>query len=364
MNSYFFTGFPGFLATSLVKRIIETKTDIHHFYLLVLPHFIEKAEQEVKKIVEGTDLTTSHFTIIPGDITKVNLKLPIKLIDQLEEEITHIFHLAAIYDLAVPKDLAYEVNVLGTKNINDWILTLKNVKRYVYFSTAYISGTREGLILENDLDMSQQFKNHYEWTKFEAEKLVQKVIEQVPTTIIRPGIVRGHSKTGETIKFDGPYFILNFLDRFKKIPRLPYLGKGDVEGNFVPVDYVIDATVYLGHKDVGVGKTYHLTDPNPYTMREVYEMLMNQYLQKEPLGTVPLAVAKSFLSFSFLRKWTKVEKESLDYFQFQAKYDCTHAQTDLKDSGIFCPDFKETLPAMIDFYEKYKDDQDKQLKIL
>lgn len=85
MNSYFFTGFPGFLATSLVKKIIETKADIQHFYLLVLPQFLEKAEQEVKRVVEGTDFTTSHFTIIPGDITKVNLKLRLNWLISLKK---------------------------------------------------------------------------------------------------------------------------------------------------------------------------------------------------------------------------------------------------------------------------------------
>ncbi|MCT8137196.1 SDR family oxidoreductase [Anaerobacillus sp. CMMVII] len=364
MNTYFFTGFPGFLATSLVKKIIAEKDDISHFYLLVLPEFQNRAKIEVNRIVAEAKLSADHFTIIPGDITKPNLKLPFSMVQKLQEEVTHIFHLAAIYDLAVPKELAYDVNVLGTKNINDWILTLKNVKRYVYFSTAYVSGKREGLILETDLDMQQQFKNHYESTKFEAEKLVHQVIDQVATTIIRPGIVKGHSKTGETLKFDGPYFVLNFFDRLKWLPRIPYLGEGEVEGNFVPVDYVINATVYLGHKDIGIGKTYHLTDPNPYSMRQVYQMLMSEYLGKNPFGTIPLSLARVFLSIPYLRKWTRVEKESLDYFQCQTKYDCTHAQADLKDSGIVCPDLRETVGAMVEFYKKHKSDEDKQIKIV
>ncbi|WP_246042211.1 hypothetical protein [Cohnella pontilimi] len=40
--------------------------------------------------------------------------------------------------------------------MNQWILTLPNLRRYVYFSTAYVSGDREGRILETELEMEQR----------------------------------------------------------------------------------------------------------------------------------------------------------------------------------------------------------------
>lgn len=63
----------------------------------------------------------------------------------------------------------------------------------MYFSTAYVSGNRTGLIRETELQMGQQFKNHYEETKYKAEVLVQE-LKDVPYTIIRPGITVGNSK--------------------------------------------------------------------------------------------------------------------------------------------------------------------------
>ncbi|WP_228485704.1 SDR family oxidoreductase [Thermaerobacillus caldiproteolyticus] len=66
-------------------------------------------------------------------------------------------------------------------------------------------------MLETELDMGQSLKNHYEKTKYEAEIAVRKVAKQRPTTIIRPGIVVGHSETGETAKFGSLYFMLNFF---------------------------------------------------------------------------------------------------------------------------------------------------------
>lgn len=358
-NTYFFTGYPGFLASNLIKGLVRQNEEIDHIYLLVLPEMVQKAETDLNKLLADS----SKISIIPGDITISNLNLREKEQSAIHDSVTHVYHLAAIYDLAVPKNLAYKVNVVGTDNVNNWVKTLPKLKRYTYFSTAYVSGLREGKIYETELIMNQSFKNHYERTKYEAEVLVQQLIPTVPTTIIRPGVVKGHSKTGETNKFDGPYFIFNFFDKIRKLPIIPYLGNGDAEGNFVPQDYIIDATLFLSHSEKGIGKTYHLTDPNPYTVREQYKMIMEALIGKTPRGTIPLALSKAFLSFSSIRKWLGVEKEAMDYFTCYSSYDASQAQEDLKDSGIRCPSFKEALGPMVDFYKQNKNDKNIHIHI-
>ncbi|TLS36134.1 SDR family oxidoreductase [Pseudalkalibacillus caeni] len=363
-NVYFFTGFPGFISTSIIKNLVKSDYQVGHIYLLVLPQMVEKASQEILYATTKEELPESNFTIIPGDITKQGLGIPEEMQAELEISVTHVFHLAAIYDLAVPENIAQKVNVDGTRNINQWVLSLTKLERYIYFSTAYVSGDRQGVIYENELQMGQGFKNHYERTKYDAEVLVEEVKEKVPVTIIRPGVVRGDSKTGETIKFDGPYFILNVLDRLRYSPLLPYLASGEAEGNFVPIDYVLNGTIYLAHEKVGIGKTYHLTDPEPYKMNEVYKMLMNEYLGKTPKGALPLFLTKGFLSLSPMRKWIRVQKEAMDYFTCVSHYDCTQAQDDLQGSGISCPDFKDSLKSMVMYYDEYKNDRDKQLTII
>ena len=337
--------------------------NIEHIYLLVLPNQEKLAIETLQSIVTTSELTKEQFTIILGDITKADIGISSEYKDVLKDRITHVFHLAAIYDLAVPKNIAYEVNVNGTNNINKWLTSLKQLKRYIYYSTAYVSGKREGKIYENELQKGQEFRNHYEHTKYLAEVLVQEMKDKIPTTIIRPGVVKGHSKTGETIKFDGLYFMLNVLDRFKFSPILPYFGKGTAEGNFVPSDYVLKATSYLAINPVGEGKTYHLTDPNPYKMWELQKMLTQHYLGRFPNIRVPLALTKGLLSVKPIRKWLKAEKEAMDYFIIHSSYDCSQAIQDLDPVGIRCPDLKDTLEAMIRFYRKYKDDHTKHIKI-
>ena len=103
------------------------------------------------------------------------------------------------------------INVEGTKNVLEFLEEAPHFERLHYVSTAYVSGTARGVFRETDLDVGQGFKNHYEETKFQAE--VEVARSRVPCTIYRPGVVVGDSKTGETAKFDGPYFVLRAMDR-------------------------------------------------------------------------------------------------------------------------------------------------------
>lgn len=366
MKTIFITGFPGFLAQKLVDQLItDYSEELNHIYFLVLPHEKERAEDAVNRLIHTKKLSSERVSLIEGDITKKDLAIEQESYDKLISKVTHVFHLAAIYDLAVSEEVAQLVNVTGTSHVNLFVKQIKNLERYIYFSTAYVSGKREGIIYEHELDEGQAFRNHYERTKFAAEVLVQQVKEEVPTTIIRPGVVKGHSITGETIKFDGLYFLLNFYDKLRYLPIIPYLKQGDAypEGNFVPSDYVIRATSYLSFNERGVGKTYHLTDPNPYHMGQLQEMLLKQYVGRKPKGIIPIELAKIPLSFTVVRNWLRVEKEAMDYFTYHSKYDATQATSDLEDAGISCPDFKDTVESMVSYYRKYKDDQSKHLPI-
>src|SRR5699024_5159812 len=180
---YFFTGYPGFLASKLTQQLVhDHHQEIEHIYLLTLPHLKKTAENKLETLIKKTALDHDFFTILEGDITKQDLDIEKEINDVLRENVTHVFHLAAIYDLAVPEDTAYKVNVEGTRSVNQWVTTLENLERYIYFSTAYVAGKREGRIYEHELIEGQSFKNHYELTKYQAEILVkQLMIKGVPT---------------------------------------------------------------------------------------------------------------------------------------------------------------------------------------
>src|SRR5699024_124283 len=149
---------------------------------------------------------------------------------------------------------------------------------------------------------------------------------KIPTTIIRPSVVKGHSQTGYTTKFDGLYFFLNFFDKIQFSPIITMIDDSQVEGNFFPSDYVIEATSFLSISDDGRNRADHLADRNPDTMSELYQMLMAEYLDRQPRVQVPSSLAKKTLALSSLRKWVKVEKDAMDDFIYDTSYDTPLAE--------------------------------------
>nr|WP_106783884.1 SDR family oxidoreductase [Lysinibacillus timonensis] len=351
MGIHFFTGFPGFISSQLIRELFA-KNYTDHIYALVLSSEVQRAQDESHSIMNS--FPGRKITIIEGDITLPQLGIADDVIQSFENKIEVVWHLAAIYDLAVPRNIAWKVNVEGTKFVNDFVLTLPKLRRYIYFSTAYVAGKREGVIKESELVRPIAFKNYYEETKYEAELLVDKIKLQVPTTIIRPGIVRGNSVTGETTKFDGPYFFLNMIDKLKFMPMIPYVGSSTALINVVPVDYVIEAAAYISQEQDSEGKTLHLTDPHPHPVLEVYRAMVKEMTGKFPRGRIPLSILKKVLKIKAFRQKFGVELETLDYLTWNAYFDCSQSKKILAKGKIKCPDFISTIGSMVSFYNKTK----------
>jgi len=361
MSIAFMTGFPGFLVKNIIKELRKQQA-YSKIYVLVLPSQIGMAENMIAEIYQD-QLDFPNIEIVEGDITLPDAGIHQEILGKLRSEVEYVWHLAAIYDLAVPKEIAWKVNVHGTEMFNKVVLQFTKLKRYIYFSTAYVAGLREGKLLETELIRPVGFKNHYEETKYEAELLVEKLKETIPVTIIRPGIVRGHSETGETIKFDGPYFFVNMISNLRKLPFLPYLGKSNACINVVPSDYITKASIYCSFSEEAIGQTIHLTDPQPYPVEEVYRAFVKEITGKYPKGRLPLPIAKTSVAIYPVRKFLQVEKETLDYLTWNATFDTTNAKSILATGKITCPDFIQSIPTMITFYNAHKNDSSYHIPI-
>ena len=170
-ETIFITGFPGFIASRLIKRLAAERV---RFILLVQPALLQRAREEVGQIVNETGAARDSFQIVEGDIAQEGLGMVSPELEMARRETTTLFHLAAIYDLAVERDLAMRVNVEGTRNVNSFVKTIGNLRRYHYISTCYVAGKRKGLILETELRHDAGFRNHYEETKYAAELEVRR----------------------------------------------------------------------------------------------------------------------------------------------------------------------------------------------
>jgi nucleoside-diphosphate-sugar epimerase len=345
-ETIFVTGFPGFLATRLVKRLAAEGA---RFILLTQPAFVPIAVEATLQIARETGSSLENFEIVDGDITKPDLGMAAIKLEKARQETSTVFHLAAIYDLAVAQDVAATVNVEGTMNMNHFAKTVKNLRRYHYISTCYVAGKRQGVIKENELHHEAGFRNHYEQTKYLAEISVDALKSDIPVTIHRPSVVCGDSKTGETVKYDGIYYLIHYLRKWPVALTLLNIGNSQVCLNLVPVDFVIESMVTLAKDDRAVGATVQLADPNPLTTQGLFDEISKAIRGRDSLATMPAGIVYPVLMLPLAPKITGLPHSAVPYFFIEQTYDTTLASELLAPHGIRCPAFPEYVDALVNF---------------
>jgi thioester reductase-like protein len=342
MSSIFFTGFPGFLGSELLPRVVLRGED--DALCLVQPKFRALAEARARQLVAKHPRLANRIRIVEGDLTQPLDHVP-------ASDIRELYHLAAVYDLSVPRDLGMRVNVTGTERVLDLAERAPHLERLHYVSTCYVSGRHHGVFTEADLEKGQSFNNFYEETKQLAEVKVRERMSRIPTTIYRPSVVVGDSATGATQKFDGPYFVIQWLMRQPKLAVLPVIGRPSrYRFNVVPRDFVIDAMEYLSNLRTNAGKTYALADPSPLTVDETIRTIASA--TGRTVLRVPLtkSIAKGALQYvPGVYRLMRIPPAAVDYFVHPTTYDTRNTTADLAGSGIAAPNLRAYATRLVEF---------------
>jgi thioester reductase-like protein len=346
-----FTGFPGFIGARLLPRLLELKPG-HEIRCLVQEKFRSAAEQAILEIEKRHPGLRGRIGIVLGDITEERLGMTAAAARALQKELVSAYHLAAVYDLAVKRQVGMRINVEGTRNVIDFLQGAGQLQQFHYVSTAYVSGTAVGVYRETDLDVGQSFKNHYEETKFLAEMDVAR--SGLPITVYRPAIVVGDSRTGETAKFDGPYFVLSAMEHVPSPGMFVRVGLGRNPCNLVPVDFVIEALARLSTTPAAAGRTYHLTDPSPLSASEIAELFAKSLGKAFLYLPVPLALARLMFAPGPVQRYFGMPVQTVDYFDHPCRYDASQATAALGALGIECPRFPDYVQRLVRFYREKK----------
>jgi thioester reductase-like protein len=346
------TGFPGFLGSALLPRLLARSPEATAI-CLVQSRYGDLAQRRAEAIASEQPGTENRLRLVDGDIAQPGLGL--RNAGAPLHDVTEIYHLAAVYDLSVDRESATRVNVDGTKRVLELAAGCPRLERLHYVSTCYVSGRHPGIFTEADLDVGQTFNNYYEETKFLAEVELQgRMKEGLPATIYRPAIVVGDSRTGETQKYDGPYFIIRWILRQPRIALVPVVGDPTATRvNVVPRDFVIDAIAYLSGLSNSSGKVYQLADPNPLAVDEIIREISraaNRRIIRLPL---PLRLAKAATDRVPGVYWlTGIPSSAIDYFVHPTHYTSEVALADLEGSDISVPSLLSYLRNLIAFVER------------
>lgn len=345
-GTYFITGYPGFIGKRLVQYIAGHDPR-GRIYLLVQPKFLKEARRYAGKVSGAT------IELLTGDIVDMHLGLSGQEYQRLCRTVTDVFHLAAISYLGTPKELAHRVNVDGTRNVLELAKDCERLRRLNHFSTCYVSGDRVGVIAEDELEAGQSFRNAYEETKFQAEKLVQRAAKSLPVTIYRPSSVVGDSKTGEIDRFEGPYYLGILLVMSPLVMPLPLPGDGVAPLNVVPVDYLVAAVWTLSRDPRSEGRTLHLVDPNPMSARRAYQLIAEAANRRLPRFTLSAKAADVMLRLPVLEKLARPQRAAINYVNHLAVYNCRNTLELLDGTGIRCPALSTYLDKLVAYVREY-----------
>lgn len=172
----------------------------------------------------------------------------------LRAGVTRVLHCAAATAFNLPLDQARRVNVEGTRAVLDFAGTCERLEGVSCASTAYVAGTRTGVIHETPDVVADGWVNSYEQSKWEMEALARGV-GNVPVSVYRFSTIIGHSATGAVTAFNAIHHSLRLLYQ-GLAPMVP--GHLTTHVDFIPVDYAARAFAHLVTQPFVGGRTYHI----------------------------------------------------------------------------------------------------------
>ena len=358
-NSYILiTGATGAIGADLLPKLLHRYPE-HHFIAIVRPKDKKTAKSYLLTAIgDHVSFDADRLTALAGDVAEARFGLDEVPYQELKLNTSKIFHFAANVRFSAGINEARRGNVQTTKNVVAFALDSQvhneNIELH-YASTAYIVGKRTGVLLENELNLSQEFWNAYEQSKLEAEELVVESRKNIATTVYRPSQVICISNSGKVRKLFG---LLEFLKialtgkvMFKHIPANP-----DVRFDMVPIDYVTDAISYLSNQAEAQGKTYHLAAglKRSLPLHTIIDLIYDTAISYQPSlvnavkpTCVPLSVynemAEKSTAFSTLLELYQT------YLEYDRDFQVDETMERLSKSGIVLPPMEDVLQRSVRF---------------
>jgi NAD(P)-dependent dehydrogenase (short-subunit alcohol dehydrogenase family) len=361
--AYFVTGATGFIGRYLVERLLGRGERV---FVLVRPQSMQKFEA----LREFWGARASRAVPIAGNLAEPNLGVSRADLRRLTGKVDHLFHLAAIYDLKATAEEQDLANVVGT----DHAIQFADVVQagcFHHASSIAAAGLYQGSFRENMFEEATGLEHAYFRTKHESESLVRKRCKR-PWRVYRPGIVVGHSQTGQIDKIDGPYYFFKLIQKLRQSlpPWFPLVGLEGGYINLVPVDFVVAAIDHLAHVPGQDGQCFHLTDPRQRRVGEVLNLFarsghaptMAFRLDPKLVELIPAGVTASMATYRPLRQVVdtilrdlKIPRDVLQFFNWQTRFDSTRTQRLLAGTDIRVPVLEDYAWRLWDYWERHLD---------
>ncbi|XP_065219728.1 fatty acyl-CoA reductase wat-like [Planococcus citri] len=281
-KTIFITGVTGFLGQVLLSKLLCSCPDFRCIYILIREKKGKLIHERFKEIFDSSifrpakKLNPNYETkikLIKGDCCQRNLG--VSEADQviIENEVEIIFHAAATVRFdAVLREAAY-INIRSTNALLNIAKNMKNLKAFMYVSTAFSACAERELIEEkfydppirahNLLTLVEQLNdtildritpelikphpNTYIYTKIIAENLCRDRGAQIPICIFRPSIIAPCYKEPAPGWINNSYGPVGAIVAYALGSLKVARANGYYKADMVPGDYVVNALIVFQH---------------------------------------------------------------------------------------------------------------------
>ena len=194
---------------------------------------------------KGTISLLIYIEIIDTDLVQLQDTFTEKLKD------SYFIHSAGYVNLSTDEDQKEKIfneNAVMTKTI--FQLFSPFIKKFIYISTAFSSGIRKGLIVNDfhNLDFKLEHRNAYENAKYHSEEFVINQCKELnlPYQILRPSVIGGKMLGNENLYFIPKYMVFYLMAKFfhftaqrkDQQENVRFIISEETGLNIIPVDYV------------------------------------------------------------------------------------------------------------------------------
>lgn len=283
------TGATGLVGNYLLRDLLRTD---HRLALVVRPTKRASAQERIESTLQTWERQLGECLprpiVFAGDMAEEDLGLSTDARRWIAANCGRILHNAAILTFrgSDRKGEPWRTNFDGTRRTLE-LCRRVGLRDFHYVSTAYVCGSRQGVVREDELDVGQDYRNDYEHSKCLAEKAVRAAPFLDPPTIYRPVVIAGDSRTGYTNTYHGLLVYMRLVsialgntpvgsDGRRHTPmRLPMTG--DEQRNVVPVEWVSQVLSHLIDLPAARGRTFHLSPRVPITARNLFDAAYSYY---------------------------------------------------------------------------------------
>ena len=267
------TGATGFLGSHLLLDLLR-RGDAH-VVCLVRAGDDEQAERRLAGALDGFHLPWSsevrrRVTVVAGDIGQPRLGLSEDRWQTLAQEVDSIVSVAAAVDFLRGYASLRRTNVLGPLTLAELAVTgpvkpLHQIASSAGFNEVGIASMGE----DDPLARIDRLVAGYDKSKWAAEVALRRAREHgLTVTLMRPGGIAGHTRTGAYNPHDLSTGFTAAFTRFRTMPAFRAL-------NVAPVDWVSRvAAAIVGEPDAW-GQTYNLTGRSGTLSEAVADMRLS-----------------------------------------------------------------------------------------